>query len=102
MQLGEVSPFVEAFMVSKTVAALIYDIIDRKPLIDSTSEEGEKPSSLRGDIDFKDVKFSYPSRPDVEILKSLSFSVKKGQMACLCRSIWMWQINLHPTDSTIL
>ncbi|KAL7079080.1 hypothetical protein ACQ4LE_001579 [Meloidogyne hapla] len=33
----------------------------------------------RGAITFKDVHFSYPSRPDVEVIKGLSFEVAAGE-----------------------
>lgn len=34
---------------------------------------------LRGDIRFDHVQFSYPTRPDIEILKDISFEVKAGK-----------------------
>ena len=39
----------------------------QKPNIDSDSEEGLKPDRLIGNIEFKDVFFNYPSRPDVPV-----------------------------------
>ena len=35
--------------------------------IDSSSTKGDQPSSLTGDIDFDDVHFHYPARPDVKV-----------------------------------
>ena len=35
--------------------------------IDSSSKEGYKPDSVRGDIEFKNIYFSYPSRKDVKV-----------------------------------
>ena len=34
---------------------------------------------MKGDIEFRNVSFTYPSRPDVPILKNLSFCVQHGQ-----------------------
>ena len=59
---------------------------DREPAIDSSSEEGEKPATFDGDIDFKDVKFNYPSRPDIHVLNGITFSVKKGETVALVGS----------------
>ena len=36
--------------------------------IDPASEEGECPESLVGNIEFSDVVFSYPARPDVQVM----------------------------------
>lgn len=39
--------------------------------------------ALKGSIAFREVKFHYPSRPDVEVLKGLSFQVEPGQKIAL-------------------
>ena len=36
-----------------------------------------------GEVEFKDVYFSYPSRPDVPVLRGLNFKVKPGQKVAL-------------------
>lgn len=40
---------------------------EQKPNIDSFSEEGFKPDYIKGDIEFKNIHFNYPSRPDVKV-----------------------------------
>ncbi|MGZ3899100.1 MAG: ABC transporter ATP-binding protein [Bacteroidia bacterium] len=40
----------------------------------------------RGEIEFKDVSFNYPSRPDFEVLKSVSFKVESGETVALVGS----------------
>jgi len=42
-----------------------------------------KLDSVRGEIEFEDVKFSYPTRPDIEVLKGLTFSAKPKQTVAL-------------------
>ena len=37
------------------------------------------PDNIKGNIEFKNVTFSYPTKPDKIILKGLSFKVKAGQ-----------------------
>lgn len=39
----------------------------QKSLINPTSEEGEKPDKFDGTVEFKDVCFAYPTRPDVVV-----------------------------------
>lgn len=38
---------------------------------------------IEGSISFKDVRFSYPTRTDVEVLKGLSFDIKAGEKIAL-------------------
>ena len=62
LEIGQASPYVEAFSMAKGAAAIIFAIIDRQPTIDSSSSEGLKPGSAKGRIQLQDVKFHYPSR----------------------------------------
>lgn len=39
-----------------------------------------------GNVNFEDVKFNYPSRPDVPILQGLNLTVKKGETLALVGS----------------
>ncbi len=54
-------------------------------IIDQTDEQEAVSSSLklRGDIDFKNVNFAYPSRPEYEVLRGLDFSIKAGEKVAL-------------------
>ncbi|KAG1339955.1 hypothetical protein G6F62_005599 [Rhizopus arrhizus] len=56
----------------------IYETIDLIPSIDVDSPEGAKPEKLAGEIEFKDVMFRYPTRPDVTILKKLNLKIHPG------------------------
>jgi ATP-binding cassette subfamily B (MDR/TAP) protein 1 len=78
LEIGQASPYVEAFSMAKGAAAIIFAIIDRRPIIDSSSSEGLKPESARGRIQLQDVKFHYPSRVDVPILRGLNLSIEPG------------------------
>lgn len=41
---------------------------------------------MRGEIEFKDVFFRYPSRPDVTVHRGLNFKVNGGQTVALVGS----------------
>ncbi|CAL8390729.1 bile salt export pump isoform X2 [Gadus morhua] len=79
MNLGQASPCLEAFACGRAAASTIFATIDREPEIDCFSEEGHKLDRVTGDIEFHDVSFHYPSRPDVTILDHLSMVIKAGQ-----------------------
>lgn len=52
-------------------------------LIDASSNKGFKPQNVEGRIHFKDVKFSYPTRPGEQVLNGLTLDVKPGQTVAL-------------------
>ncbi|CAB1346654.1 unnamed protein product [Coregonus sp. 'balchen'] len=79
MNLGQASPCLEAFASGRAAAKTIFDTIDREPEIDCFSEEGHKLDKVKGDIEFHNVTFNYPSRPEVKILDSLSMLIRAGE-----------------------
>ncbi len=50
---------------------------DERPL--ATAEAGR----LSGNIEFKDVQFSYPTRSDVPVLKNVNISIESGQKVAI-------------------
>ncbi|XP_008276250.1 bile salt export pump isoform X2 [Stegastes partitus] len=79
MNLGQASPCLEAFAAGRGAATIIFETIDREPEIDCFSEAGYKLDKVKGDIEFHNVTFHYPSRPEVKILDQLSVAVKSGE-----------------------
>uniref|UniRef100_A0A8C5FRD0 ATP-binding cassette, sub-family B (MDR/TAP), member 4 n=1 Tax=Gadus morhua TaxID=8049 RepID=A0A8C5FRD0_GADMO len=84
--LGQTTPNFQAFASARGAAHKVYNIIDNTPSIDSYSESGLRPDSIRGDIEFRNIHFNYPSRSDVKVLNNLSLSVKTGQTIALVGS----------------
>ena len=41
------------------------------------------PENLRGKIEFRNVTFAYPTKPDIDVLKGVSFVIEPGQAAGL-------------------
>ncbi|KAL4167272.1 hypothetical protein KRP22_012758 [Phytophthora ramorum] len=68
---------------AKRAAADVFKIIDRVPEIDATSTAGIVLPSIQGDIDFKQLTFAYPSRPDAVIYQGYDLSVGRGQTVAL-------------------
>jgi ABC-type multidrug transport system fused ATPase/permease subunit len=63
-------------------AEKVFELIDRKPEVDLCSGS-EKPDKLTGLIQFQNISFSYPTRPNVQVLKDVSFTVHAGEMVAL-------------------
>ncbi|NWU07746.1 ABCBB protein, partial [Cephalopterus ornatus] len=79
LNLGQASPCLEAFATGRGAAANIFETIDKKPTIDCMSEDGYKLDKVQGEIEFHNVTFHYPSRPDIKILDNLNTVIKAGE-----------------------
>uniref|UniRef100_A0A8D3C453 ATP-binding cassette, sub-family B (MDR/TAP), member 11a n=1 Tax=Scophthalmus maximus TaxID=52904 RepID=A0A8D3C453_SCOMX len=79
INLGQASPCLHVFASGRAAAKTIFETIDREPKIDCFSEEGHKLDKVKGDIEFHNVSFFYPSRPEVKILNDLSMQIKAGE-----------------------
>ncbi|NXC88004.1 MDR1 protein, partial [Cercotrichas coryphoeus] len=86
MSVGQSSSMAPDYGKAQISAQKIFQLLDRKPLIDSYSEQGEKLSHFEGNIEFRNVHFVYPTRPEVQVLQGLSVKVKKGQTLALVGS----------------
>ena len=83
-KFGQMLPLLEMFSLARGAAAGIFRIVDRAPLIDSSAETvGKRLDVIKGNINFKKVRFSYPSRPDAPVLKEITFRIKAGQTIAL-------------------
>ncbi|XP_021045506.1 multidrug resistance protein 1B isoform X1 [Mus pahari] len=86
MAAGNTSSFAPDYAKAKVSASHIISIIEKIPEIDSYSTEGLKPNLLEGNVKFNGVQFNYPTRPNIPVLRGLSFEVKKGQTLALVGS----------------
>ncbi|XP_041708101.1 ATP-dependent translocase ABCB1-like isoform X2 [Coregonus clupeaformis] len=84
--IGQTSPNVQAFASARGAAHKVYNIIDNKPHINSYSDHGHKPDVIKGNIEFNNIHFTYPSRPDVKVLNGMSLTVRSGQTIALVGS----------------
>jgi ATP-binding cassette, subfamily B (MDR/TAP), member 1 len=58
-------------------------LFDRQPSIDPWSADGAPLKSIEGTIEFRDVHFRYPTRPEQPVLRGLDLTVKPGQYVAL-------------------
>ncbi|XP_029392596.1 bile salt export pump [Mus pahari] len=86
MNIGHASSCLEIFSTGCSAASSIFQTIDRQPVIDYMSGDGYKLDRIKGEIEFHNVTFHYPSRPDVTILNNLSMVIKSGETTALVGS----------------
>ncbi|KAF3456697.1 hypothetical protein FNV43_RR01351 [Rhamnella rubrinervis] len=68
---------------AKVSATSIFSILDSKPKIDSSSDEGITLPTIKGDIEFEHVSFKYPTRPDIQIFRDFCLSIPSGKTVAL-------------------
>ncbi|XP_048127331.1 ABC transporter B family member 11-like isoform X3 [Rhodamnia argentea] len=83
MSLGQASPCMSAFAAGQAAAYKMFETIHRKPEIDSFDPKGKKLDDIRGDIELRNVYFSYPARADEQIFNGFSLSIPSGMTAAL-------------------
>jgi ATP-binding cassette subfamily B (MDR/TAP) protein 1 len=76
---GTIFSFAPDIAKARHAAASLKALFDRKPEIDSWSQEGEMVQSIKGHVEFRDVQFKYPTRPNQPVLRGLNLQVKPGQ-----------------------
>ncbi|KAH6827067.1 P-glycoprotein 11 [Perilla frutescens var. hirtella] len=83
MSLGQAWPPMTAFAAGQAAAFKMFETMNRKPSIDAYDERGEILNDIRGDIELKDVSFSYPARPKELIFDAFSVFIPNGTTAAL-------------------
>ncbi|KAL7276891.1 hypothetical protein RUND412_000131 [Rhizina undulata] len=80
---GTIFSFAPDMGKAKQAATELKTLFDRKPEIDSWSTEGHSVTSMEGAVEFRDVHFRYPTRPNQPVLRGLDLVVKPGQYIAL-------------------
>ena len=81
--IGYSFAFVSDFNKAMVAAARVFQLLDRKPLIDANPSAGLKVNDVQGNVEVKEAEFHYPTRPNIQILKRLQLSIKKGESIAL-------------------
>lgn len=113
LSFGQIGPLMGSLSAARAAAADIYGVIDCKPAIDVQASTGgydgssikaaagvevavvdkqqagqadasSSPSSNGLRIEFRDVTFAYPSRPDSNVLEGLNLTIRPGENVGIC------------------
>lgn len=83
LSLGQSAPDITAFLRAKSAAYPIFKMIERNTVNKISAKKGGKLQKVEGHIHFKDVYFSYPSRPDAVITNKLCLDIPPGKVIAL-------------------
>ncbi|GJP52824.1 hypothetical protein CLOM_g11912 [Closterium sp. NIES-68] len=86
LSLGQAMPNVTAFAKGQAAAYTIFQTILRKSAIDVDDTSGEVPDKVKGDLELRSVRFSYPARSDVTIFEDFSLTITAGTTVAIVGS----------------
>ncbi|KAI3523833.1 hypothetical protein L1887_02274 [Cichorium endivia] len=81
--LGQASPCMSAFASGRVAAFKLFQVINRKSEIDPYNTGGQKLDDIHGDIELRDVTFTYPARPEERIFDGFSLTIPSGTTTAL-------------------
>nr|XP_043631309.1 ABC transporter B family member 15-like [Erigeron canadensis] len=83
LSLGSGLSNVKYFSDAMAASESIREVIKRVPEIDSENMEGKILQKVCGVVEFKNVRFAYPSRPESRIFKDFNLHVPAGMTVAL-------------------
>lgn len=81
--LGNVAPNIQAVTLAVAAANKIYAVIDRVSPLDPASTEGEKLVAVQGNVELRNIKHIYPSRPNVVVMQDVDLLIPAGKATAL-------------------
>jgi ATP-binding cassette subfamily B (MDR/TAP) protein 1 len=81
--LGMATPNIKAITEGRVAGKVAYDIIERVPKIKMDNEVTLPVGQIAGKIEFKNVTFRYPTRPEQLILDSFTATFEEGKTTAI-------------------
>lgn len=71
--------------INRTVGASerVFEILEETPEVLASDAQNAVASHIQGHVTYDNVHFAYPSRPDLPVLKGVSFDIKAGEKIAL-------------------
>ncbi|KAM6965345.1 ABC-type oligopeptide transporter ABCB9 [Aplochiton taeniatus] len=85
LELGEclesIASVYTGLMQGVGAAEKVFEYLDRKP--QNPLDGQEAPDTCKGLVEFKDITFAYPTRPEMDVLRGISFTLRPGEVTAL-------------------
>lgn len=81
--LSQIAPMLPLFGGAISAFARLRKDIETQPTIDNTLTSAEKPAEVDGKLAFRNVEFTYPSRPDHPVLNGISIDCEAGKLTAI-------------------
>jgi len=81
--LSELSQVWGEIAQASGAAERLFELLDVEPQIKAPQRPVTFPKPAAGDVEFRDVSFAYPGRPNVSVLDHISFRVSPGEKLAL-------------------
>ncbi|PIA30333.1 hypothetical protein AQUCO_05600042v1, partial [Aquilegia coerulea] len=78
LALGSSLVHVKYITQATAAASQIFEMIEQVPTINS-EKKGKTISDVKGELEFKNVNFAYPSRPGSKVLENFNLRISPGQ-----------------------
>ncbi|XP_030354743.1 ATP-binding cassette sub-family B member 10, mitochondrial isoform X3 [Strigops habroptila] len=86
ISIGGLSSFYSELMKGLGAGGRLWELIERKPQLPFNEGVTLGKDTFRGALEFKDVEFAYPTRPETSIFKDFSLSIPAGSVMALVGS----------------
>uniref|UniRef100_A0A8D0KWN0 ATP-binding cassette sub-family B member 10, mitochondrial n=1 Tax=Strix occidentalis caurina TaxID=311401 RepID=A0A8D0KWN0_STROC len=83
ISIGGLSSFYSELMKGLGAGGRLWELIERKPQLPFNEGITLDKDTFRGALEFKDVEFAYPTRPETSIFKDFSLSIPAGSVMAL-------------------
>ncbi|CAM6042945.1 unnamed protein product [Sphagnum compactum] len=84
--LGNATPHFKSFSEGRAAAYSIFELIHRVPPIDADDVSGRTLEKVEGNLELRNVDFTYPSRTDAPIFQNFSLRIPAGKTVALVGS----------------
>jgi ABC-type multidrug transport system fused ATPase/permease subunit len=78
--LGNATPHFKSFSEGRAAAYSIFELIHRVPPIDADDVSGRTLEKVEGNLELRNVDFTYPSRTDAPIFQNFSLRIPAGKV----------------------
>ncbi|ELW68080.1 ATP-binding cassette sub-family B member 10, mitochondrial [Tupaia chinensis] len=83
VSIGGLSSFYSELMKGLGAGGRLWELLERKPELPFNEGTILNEKSFRGALEFKNVHFTYPARPEVPIFQDFSLSIPSGSVTAL-------------------